>query len=84
MKQLQRLLVVDAEAPPEPGAVLREAVFDLGTQATKPLAQVGDLRAEIGEVGRDGQLSLCTDKKARRLALGVLDPNTWARVTVWS
>ena len=46
VEQLQCLLVLDAEAPAEPGPIRREAVEQLAAGAAQLLAQGGDVAAE--------------------------------------
>jgi hypothetical protein len=78
MEQLQRLIVLDTKAAAEPGTVRRKAVEHLRaptfTAATHFLPQGGDVRAEVGEVRRNRQVSLGADKEACRLRLSVLHP----------
>ena len=74
VEELERLLVVDAEAAAEPGGVGREAVEDLGARAAQALAQLGDVGAEAGEVRGDRQRVLGAEVEARRLALWLLEP----------
>ena len=78
MEQLQRLLVLDAEAAPEPGAVGWEAVEHFhvaaGAARAQPLAQGRDVGAEVGEIAGYRQGPLGADKEARRLRLCVLHP----------
>ncbi|OQA09073.1 MAG: hypothetical protein BWY66_00721 [bacterium ADurb.Bin374] len=74
MKQLQRLLVADAEPPPEPGPVFREILLDLRAETAKPLLQMGNIGAEPGKIGRDRQLPLASDVETSRLALGIFQP----------
>jgi hypothetical protein len=54
VEQLQGLLVLDAEAAPEPGGILRKRRFDLDLARTQSFAQLGDVGTELGEVIRDG------------------------------
>jgi hypothetical protein len=74
VEQLQRLLVLDAEAAAEPGAIGREAVEQLAARTAQLLAQRGDVAAEAAEVLGDGQCPLGGHEQARRLALRVLQP----------
>ncbi|EXI77474.1 MAG: hypothetical protein AW10_03663 [Candidatus Accumulibacter appositus] len=74
MKEVQRLLVVDAEAAPEPGAVGWKAVEDFGSRPPQPLPQRGDVRAEVGEIAGYRQVAFGGDEEACRLPLRVLDP----------
>ncbi len=53
VKQLQRLIVLDAKAPAEPGGIGRKAVMQLGPRPAQFLAQLGNVRTEMGEVGGD-------------------------------
>ena len=75
MEQLQGLLGFDAEPTPEIPAVLGEAVVHTGTGRAQPFLQRSDLRAEVGEIRRDGQVPLGNDEEPLRLALmAVLQP----------
>src|SRR5690606_20088305 len=74
VEQLQSLLMLDAEAPAEPGPVRRKAVEQLATRAPQLLAQGCDVAAEAAEVLGDGQCPLRRDKQARGLALRILQP----------
>jgi hypothetical protein len=74
MEEVQRLFVVDAEAPPEPGAVRRKAVENFGQRPPQPLAQRGDVRAEVRKIAGNRQLAFGDDEEACRLPLRVLDP----------
>jgi hypothetical protein len=74
VEEIERLLVVDAEATAEPGAVGREAVEDLAPRPPQPLAQAGDVGAEVGKVTGDREIAFGGDEEARRLPLRVLDP----------
>jgi hypothetical protein len=72
MKQIERLLVLDAEPPPERRRVGRETVEDLDVpQAPQALAQRGDVGAELGEVLGDVQARVRDDVEPRRLRLRV-------------
>ena len=75
VEQLQGLLGFDAEPAPEIPAVLGEAVVHTGTGRAQPFLQRSDLRAEVGEIRRDGQVPLGDDEEPLRLALmAVLQP----------
>ena len=74
VKQLQRLLVVDAEAAPKRRAIRRKAVFDLGTPGTQALAQLGHVGAEVGKVFSDAQRPIRHHVEAHRLAMRLLEP----------
>ena len=65
MKELERLLVFDSEAPPEPGAVFRKCVLDFGTQPAQLFAQLRDVGAEAREVGCDREIAFGTDEESR-------------------
>ena len=69
MEQFERLVVFDAKATAEPGAVRWKAVKDFGAGTAQPLAQGADVRAEMREVTRDRQRAFGADKKACRLTL---------------
>ena len=74
VEEIERLLVVDPEAAAEPRAVRREGVPDLDPGAAQPLAQAGDVGAEVGELAGDGQIALGGGKEPRGLALRIRDP----------
>ena len=74
VEQLQGLLVLDAEAPAEPGPIRREAVEQFAARAPQLLAQGSDVTAEAAEVISDGQCPLSRHKQACGLALRVLQP----------
>jgi len=64
MEQLQRLFVVDAEAAPEPSAVFRKTILDVGARRSQLLAQQPDVGTEMSKVAGDRQLSLHADEKS--------------------
>ena len=68
VEQLQRLLGADPEEAPQRGGVLGELVEDLGSGAAQALAQVAQVRAEVGEVGGDRQRLAGGDEEAVGLA----------------
>jgi hypothetical protein len=75
MEQVERLLTVDAQLPPERCSVRRERFVRLDArELTEALLQVGDAVAEVGEVLGDRQLSLCDDKEPRGLSFHVPRP----------
>jgi hypothetical protein len=74
VEEIERLLVVDAEAAAEPGAVGRKAVEDLAPRRRSRLRSAGDVGAEVGKVAGDRQIAFGGDEEARRLPLRVLDP----------
>ncbi len=74
MKQLQRLLVLDAEAAPKPGPVGREGFEQLAARAAQLLAQAGDVAAKAAKVVGNGQRPLGRHEQARGLALRVFEP----------
>ena len=74
MEELERLVVVDAEAAAEPGRVGREAVLHVRARAAQAPAQLGDVGAETGEIVSDRQRMLRTDIHACWLALAILEP----------
>jgi len=74
MEQLQRLLVLNAEAAPEPSAIGREAVVQLAAAGAQALAQGADVAAKAAEIGRYGQRAFGGHVQARGLALGVFEP----------
>ena len=75
MKEIHRLLVLDAEAAAKPGAIGRESPEQLDTRlAAQALAQPGDVRTETRELAGDGQSALGSHEEAFRLALRLGDP----------
>ncbi len=74
MEQLQRLLVLDAEAAAKPGPVRREALEQLAARAAQLLAQAGDVAAKAAEVVGNRQRPLGRHEQARGLALRVFQP----------
>ena len=75
MEEIERLLVVDAEAPAEPGAVGREAAEQRNVRrAAQALAKLRDVRAEARELAGDGQGALGGHVQALGLALRSGDP----------
>jgi len=74
VKQLQGLIVFDAEATAEPGCIGRKGVMNLGALRPQAFFQLVDVGAEVGKVCRNRQAALGTQKESRRLPLRFLHP----------
>ena len=74
VKQLQRLVVFNAKAPAKPGRIRRKAVVQFCAQAAQPLAKLGHVGAEMGEVRRNRERTLGPQKEACGLPVGFLHP----------
>ena len=74
VEEVERLFVVDAEAPPEPGTVRRKAVEEVIARSPQPLAQRSDVAAEMGKITGNRQVAFRGNEEAGRLPLRILDP----------
>ena len=74
VKKFQRLVVLDAEVTAKQRAVGREAVFHRHAAGAQALAQLGDVGAELGEVGGDAECALGHRVEPQRRAVRVLEP----------
>ena len=74
MEEIERLLVLDSEAAPEPCAIGREGSEDLHPGAAQALAQPVDVGAEARKLAGDGQIALRGGEEPLRLTLRVPDP----------
>jgi hypothetical protein len=84
VEQLQRLLVLDAEAAAEPGAIGREAVEQLAARTAQLLAQaVMSLPKPLKSSVMVSARSAATNNRAG-WPCGSFSQNTWASVTAWS
>ena len=74
VEQFQCLLVLDAETTAKPGPIGRKAVEQLAAAAAQFLAQGGDVAAEAAEVIGNRECPFGRQEQARRMTLGVLQP----------
>ena len=75
VEQLECLLRSDSEQATQRGCVLGEFVEDLRPGSAQPLAEITQIRAEVGEVRRDRECFGCGDEEAVGLsgALALLE-----------
>src|ERR1700751_1770833 len=75
MEKVERLLVLDAEAPAKRGAVGRKGIVHLyARHRPQFLLQRVDVGSEIAEVLRDSEWLICNNVKPARLSVRVLEP----------
>ena len=74
VEEVERLVVLDPEAAPEPRAIRRERPPHLHPGAAQALAQLVDVGSEARELAGDGQIALRGGEEPVRLALRVRDP----------
>ena len=74
VKQLQSLIVFNAKTAAEPRRIGRKAIVQISCQSAQLLAQLGNVRSEMGEIRGNRQRALSPDKEPRRLSLRFFHP----------
>src|SRR5690606_7208633 len=75
VKEVERLVALDAEPPSEGGAIGREAVVDLNRRhRAQSLFQRCDIASEVLEMLGDGKFDVGDNIKSRRLSLRLTEP----------